>query len=294
MRLRIGSPGAEPLSPAPGGGVVQVWQDEAGVSLAYGWADGRWLWIGWPGVAAFRFSESQDDTVVSAFPDRGGSRDSIEDVFSRIILPIALQARGFEALHASAVVMDDGAVAFCARTKTGKSTLAHALANRGCAQLADDAVVLEFGANGVTVVPLPFLPRLKSPRPREVGAGHEGAGAPSCVRRKRVPLRAVVLMNRSADDSDHQPVALVERLGPSRAFPSVLAHAHCFDLAGRDSRARLLERYLDLVETVPVLDLTFRPGLDLLPAVVDVVVHSIGTLCDAANAIARRKDNGGN
>src|SRR5829696_203522 len=46
-----------------------------------------------------------------------------------------------ETLHASAVVAPAGVVAFCARSATGKSTLAASLHRRGYDLWADDAVV---------------------------------------------------------------------------------------------------------------------------------------------------------
>jgi len=259
-----------------------VWQDDDGVTLAYGWVALPWLWIAWPGIAAYRFAAGSDDPVVTAFPDREGKAGPIEDVFRRVIQPIALQARGYEALHASAVLMPRGAVAFCARTKTGKSTIAFALANRGYIQLADDSVVLEFGAKSIAVVPLPFQPRLQPPALYAAVGGENNPGAFLVDLPSRAPLGAIVRRNRAAAD-DPGPVARVAPLAQARRFPSVLAHAHCFDLASRDSRGRLLEHYLDLVGAVPVLELTFHPGFDRLPAVLDTLLRAIDPI-DATNA----------
>ena len=51
--------------------------------------------------------------------------------------------RGWEALHASAVLSPQGVVAFCAGSGTGKSTIARGLSERGYQLCADDAVAVK-------------------------------------------------------------------------------------------------------------------------------------------------------
>jgi hypothetical protein len=62
-------------------------------------------------------------------------------LISRILPNIAI-ARGYEALHASAVLTELGVVAVAAPSGTGKSTLARELERRGWPLFADDTVVL--------------------------------------------------------------------------------------------------------------------------------------------------------
>jgi hypothetical protein len=59
------------------------------------------------------------------------------------ILPWAAVLRGLEALHASAVVLDEGAVAFVGATGAGKTSLALRLAVGGAGFLTDDVLALD-------------------------------------------------------------------------------------------------------------------------------------------------------
>ena len=93
-----------------------------------------------PRVATFRFDDSSSE--VTAFAEPSCSGEALRDTFQRCVLPMALQARGLEALHASGVCIPRGVAALCALADTGKSTLAYGLAMRGRALWADDAVVL--------------------------------------------------------------------------------------------------------------------------------------------------------
>lgn len=68
--------------------------------------------------------------------------------------------RDLLALHASAVRVDDGAVAFCAHPQRGKSTLAAYLTAVGQALVSDDLTRIEIPAQGPPLI-YPSAPRLK-------------------------------------------------------------------------------------------------------------------------------------
>lgn len=68
--------------------------------------------------------------------------------------------RGLLLVHASAVMVNDEAVLFCAPAKGGKSTMAAQLNGRGYALVSDDLCHLEIPADGAPLVH-PAAPRLK-------------------------------------------------------------------------------------------------------------------------------------
>jgi hypothetical protein len=68
--------------------------------------------------------------------------------------------RGIYLIHASAVLVEDEAVLFCAAAKGGKSTLAAYLNDRGHALLSDDICRLEVPDHGAPLV-YPSAPRFK-------------------------------------------------------------------------------------------------------------------------------------
>lgn len=85
------------------------------------------------------------------------------------VLGTALQLQGVTLLHASCVAIDGHAVAFCARSGMGKSTLAASFARAGTPLVSDDVLPLEFQddtapggkASGGTVQASPYVPRIK-------------------------------------------------------------------------------------------------------------------------------------
>jgi hypothetical protein len=68
-------------------------------------------------------------------------------------LPLAATLGGLELFHASAVVLDDRAVAFVADSGTGKTSVALALLARGAALVTDDVLALESTAREVLAHP---------------------------------------------------------------------------------------------------------------------------------------------
>jgi hypothetical protein len=69
------------------------------------------------------------------------------------VLAVLLELRGHLVLHASGVIVDDGAIAFLGASGWGKSTLAAALHARGHAIVADDIVALTVVDGDVLVQP---------------------------------------------------------------------------------------------------------------------------------------------
>ncbi len=97
----------------------RIWGPEYGTSLLS--ADGGRLW---------------------GAPGRGGMA-AWQRMLIAQALPFAAVLSGLEVLHASAVEVDGGAVAFVGHSGAGKTSLALALCRRGATFLADDVLVLE-------------------------------------------------------------------------------------------------------------------------------------------------------
>ncbi len=90
----------------------------------------------------------------------GASDDDVRLFLQGSAFGALLQQRGMLALHASAVAVGEGAVAFMGPSGIGKSTLATALHQRGYTVLTDDVCVVDFDAGGAPVV-VPAYPQLK-------------------------------------------------------------------------------------------------------------------------------------
>jgi hypothetical protein len=206
-----------------------------------------------PGTAHYQAEEGGVRATVFA-PEQEGAA---VDLYRRFVLPMMLQAHGAEALHASAVVGAQGAVAFCGEAGVGKSTLAYLLGRRGLAAWADDTVVFTGEAGRFRVHRLPFAFRLDP----EVRA-RWGTGSGDEARGEAAPLGAVAVLERRAGEAgDAAPDLVLRRLAPAEAFRAVMPHGCAFWLGDQERNRRMVETYLDLVSAVAIYRVVFRPDL---------------------------------
>jgi hypothetical protein len=232
-----------------------------------------------PGVGSFRFWTARPADVV-AFADAGTADETIEDAYRRMVLPMVLQIRGYQVLHASAVRGSAGVVAMCAVSGTGKSTIAYALSGRGYDPWADDAVAFTDG-DPVMAVPLPFEVRLlpasidyfrrtRSSERRPVPPRLERGGTEEV--QPPVPLAALFLLERGTGPED----AVVAPFGSAAAaFPAVLAHGYAFTLGDADRKGHMMRAYANLVRSVRVFRVRFRPDLDAMPRLLDAIEGAV-------------------
>lgn len=237
-----------------------VWRHPDGSICGTSHVDGDEHWLTWEqtGVLTFR----HDSDVVRLWPARGSTPDLVRERFNREVTAVVLQSRGGEAMHASAVRCEAGAILICGATGAGKSTLAYALRVAGCEHLADDHVVFEIADGRPWLRPLPFTASLRPLSRRHFGAHGTNPRQPPAA---AVPIAGVVLL--------HQDATLVEtcrheRVSSSDAFTALLPHAHCFDLNDPAAVGRFVSDYWTLLERVPVYAVTYRPDFSMLSAVV--------------------------
>jgi hypothetical protein len=250
--------GAEFVLPSQAAGEVHLWNGNTGAIFGYE-ANGR-SWIHVEGTATFGFEPG--GSRVDALPVAATSASALRDVYERSVLPLVLQAAGRQVLHASAVYDGEAVTALAGVSRSGKSTIAVALAQRSFSLWADDAVAFVAARDAVETIPLPFAPRLRPSAAAELEK-------PALTSRARGPARlnAIVLLAQSPSAY----AARLERVRGVDAFPALLPHAYCFSVRDRVQNRKLTEDYLDLAERVPVWRLRYRPDLERLPDVVDVL-----------------------
>lgn len=274
--LVIAPPGtALPPLPDPSHEGVETWREHDGSICALGHVERGERWFRLFGVASFRFGPAG---AVVAVVDDDRDLDAVRDAYRRSVLPLVLQWRGLEVLHASAVRAPHGVVALCAVKETGKTTLAYALSRRGYALWADDAVVVdapaEPAAAAVHVRQLPFGMRLRPASATFFGHDRGAANGRAHVSgvagdfTDAVPLAALYVLAR---DEGVASGAEVRRLSAAAALTAVLAHAYCFSLEDPTRKGRMMSQYLALVSRVPVYEVRFATGLDRLPAILDAI-----------------------
>ena len=124
----------------------KVWKADEGKSLHLKYCDGVQFWL-----------EREGEQVWVQWPDSS----SLEDAATYLLGPVmglVLRLRGVPCLHASAVIIENHAVAFVGDEGAGKSTTAAAFARRGHAVLSDDIVALIEQDSAIHVRPAyPYL-----------------------------------------------------------------------------------------------------------------------------------------
>ncbi len=262
---------------------VHAWRDVSGVVCARGYVGNGQQWICWPGFAAFRF----DACGIEAFPARAIDPAHVTDLCRRSVEPLALQALGWEVLHASAVSTPAGLVAFCGECESGKSTLAYTLSRRGYRQFADDSLVMQVDEAGVRGLNLPFGIRLRKEAARFFGVVSDrersSEVAPLVVQPHdeiaTEPLSAILVVHRVEGTNPS-----VTRLSAGSAFVALLPHSRSFNPNDPVRRRRLLEAYLQVAATVAVYELRFSAGLDRIESLLDLVEQT-GCGEPASNAV---------
>jgi hypothetical protein len=253
-----------------------TWRDAAGGVVAYARASGERYWMDLPGLATFCFDERSDHVVAAPHPGIGA--DAVAELYWHSALPLVVQARGGEVLHASGVLMPRGVVALCGASKSGKSTIAYGLHRRGYRLWADDAVALEVTEPAITALPLPFDVRLRPATAALFGLGEEavrlaGGDSSEPMGRAPAPLEAVCILDRTRGAPGSLMLA---PLKASEAYPALLANAHCFSLEDPARKRLMLDRYLSLVARVPIFALAVPDRLEGLPAILDALERTFG------------------
>jgi len=259
-----------------------VWRDLEGRIIAFGRRNHGEDQLQIPGLALFRWRD--DAEVVIAHPEPGTSWLAVIDAFERGVLPLALQSRGLQVLHASAVLTSAGVVAFCGRSHSGKSTLAYACSRRWRGPLwADDAVAFNPEGNVVRAVALPFSMKLRPATVahfkivggEESNGAHSGKDTASASLPRAGELAALFTLKRT---TVLDRPAEVERVPATKSFTELLEHAYCFDLVDPARTQRTVTQYLELCAAVPVFELRFSASFETLPLVLDEVMLALDAL----------------
>jgi hypothetical protein len=284
LKLTIASAGdsVEPPVWDDGDPAVRAQRNLDGSIWAYSYAEGSEQWMYMPGIGSFRFGTSGGEAVVVPDPATPPvSLSVIEDTYQRSVLPMALHAHGEEAMHASAVLLEDRVVAFCGRSQTGKSTVAYGLHRRGHRVWADDTLVFDAAAEHVQTIPYPHRLRIRAEaaeyfdlqelRRRDTSSWT----ALEQAQPEPAALACIFLLEREARAGT--PLETV-RLPPAEALAGVLEYAYWFRLDDAERRRAMIAKYLTLASQVPVFRMRFRATLDQLPEMLDRAESLVGTI----------------
>lgn len=264
----LDSDSASPAAEKSGDAESYAWRDKHGHIVGCAYREDGVHVVELDGVARFAIEAGGPEVV--ALPAPGASDELVAEYFRRWILPVAVQIRGLEVLHASAVVSPRGIAAFSAASEAGKSTLAYGLSTRRYRIWTDDALAFDVIGGAPHAFPVPFRLRLRpgsathfglaaSPGGTIAAESDTGEGEPE-------PISVLFLLERTAAGRAVQ----LEPVDPPEAFPALVEQSYHFGSEEGERKRAMLSRYLTLA-TVRIYRLRMATGLESLSAVLDAV-----------------------
>ncbi len=251
-----------------GGGVLY---DDVRVRLLEDTEGARWILVDDSGV----FRISRDGRTIHWRPNREPSWEfGRADLMGRV-LNTTLHMEGLLTLHAGAVDVGPGAVAFLAPSGSGKSTLSLSLVQRGGRLVTDDDLPVELPDIGsVRVRPGGASARLTDESRQRLGIGRDRAlnregklvvsDLPErAICGKPVPLEALYLL-ASVPPRDAEATVRRVRMGAVEATLAVQGQVKFGEMLGAAAMPTLLDRVATLVRRVPVYTLYLVRDFDRL------------------------------
>lgn len=288
-----------PASPAPGTpDLVLQWgaerpvssQDPPGCLLAalrrpdgtlrYGLArDGDRTVLRYPELCDFVGDRDLTDVTVHLRP--GADPDLVPVLAAGALLAVHLRLHGELVLHASAVQVDDGALAFVGASGMGKSTLAALLCAGGRGLVTDDVLRVDQTDSAVVGHPGAIETRLRVKARQLTDTAPTGAVRttadgrlalrPQLCTSAPVPLLACLIPRPSRDVEQLSVV----RLTAARAVVRMLQFPRIVGWIEPRSTAHEFQAIADLVERVPIFEITIPWGPPFAPEIVTGLLEAV-------------------
>ena len=201
------------------------------------------------------------------------------------ILAAVLHQRGLLVLHASAVMVDSGALVFLGHRGWGKSTLAATLQARDYRLVADDLVVVDF-SDASKIQILPGFPQFKLWPDAVISLGIDPEALPRVhpLMSKRayhigpdftvapVPLKSIYVLD--LDDSME-----INSIEPREAFIELVRHTYLIRyLEGTGASPLHFRQCSTIANAIPIFHLKRPSALSLLPNVAEMLEDNLARM----------------
>jgi hypothetical protein len=232
------------------------------------------VWLRHPTIGACHIAPRARRVEIYARPDADESVLGL--LLAGQIAVVLLNELGHPTLHASAVALPEGAIAFLGTHGQGKSTIAASFLQRGAELLTDDVLPLQPADEGVLA--LPGLPMMKLWRQTlggllsidgelpPVTAGDEkrllALDGRYPFRSEPAPLRALFVLDRYDPLERGRDDVALRRLSARDGLTAMLGHTACAGLLPAAEVARLLPRYAQVANRVPIGVLSYPSGFE--------------------------------
>jgi len=226
------------------------------------------------------FFLSADATQIQCRPLPQIPEVTIRHLLLDQIIPLLLSRRESIVLHASAVLTTHGVIAFAGKSGQGKSTLAARLAQKGCALVSDDCLVLRAQHGGWTAVPSYPGVRLWPATAEEIlreDALTTNVAHYSIKRRvsatdllpfakSPAPIRKLFFLG------DESSAVSIQRLSARRAFMSLIEFAYNLDIRDAAFLERQFEAVGQLTDDIPAYAIHYPREFAALTTVLETIL----------------------
>lgn len=253
--------------------------------------------LSFPGVADF-LVDRRGREVVCRNASRYISLGTIRHLLIDHVLPLIVNLRGHEALHATAVATPGGVCAFTGPAGSGKSTLAASFVLSGYPLVCDDCMTLAAGKTAMAVAGYPGL-RLWEDSIQGLGAAsrhlkrvandatksrwRKRSGAISFCPTTR-PLVRVYLLKRARGRSTR---VVIRDVPPGRALMGLLEAAYRLDITDHAMLKRQFHFLSRIAERVPIKQLVVPDSFSALGDVKQSVLDDLAGDRGAASSTAK-------
>lgn len=243
-----------------------------------------------PGIADFNISK--DGTFVQCYPILGIPDDTIRHLFLNQVVPLILSMQGKLVLHASAVAVGEGAIAFVGKTGEGKSTLATIFSMKGFSFITDDCLLLmNYQEHLLVNSSYPSIRLWDDVVERLFGLSSEFTNVAHFTEKKRVsvegggfrfsedplPLKRVYFLGRS-DKGDTNNIKLTP-MSARESFIELLSCAFRIDIEDKSMLVKHFNEFNKIAKLPIFCRLTFPRDFSMLSAVHRVILRDFYANC---------------
>ena len=262
---------------------------DAPKSWVHDWTDGSYIVMSLAAVGGCRFLRFDDGNVFTFDRRKRTVRyPTPVDVNTRHqlldhVLPRVLDDLGHLMIHGSAISTQSGSIVFIGDSGAGKSTLVASFASAGTEMLSDDGLRLISDPDGR----VDCIPTYRSLRlwPDSAEALMEGTASepmsaendklrldlPSAPPSESTTVAAICVL--TTPEYDTVSAITFSPVAPARAVSLLLAQCFRLDPTDAEATARAFQRCADVVERVPVVEISYPREYNKLSAVCDAVLQ---------------------
>lgn len=245
-----------------------------------------------------RFNELADFTIdrigseIVCMPRPGIPEDTIQHLLLDQVIPLVINLRGGEALHASAILTPHGVVAFAGPAGSGKSTITGSLMKMRYPFVSDDCLTLQ--EKGQDIYAIPAYPGLRlwdDAQEHLFGENGNKKSVAHYTSKLRVDIeekpenyatepkpftRLYDIIN--SPETDETSDTMIEKLSPRDSFMALVRCAFRLDITDQQMLARQFQFLKRVTSTISVRRLSFPRNFRFLPEVQKAILNDLKDL----------------